>query len=267
MKFIIPLLLLCFNLFSQNTGGGLTDIDGNNYTTVIIGSQEWMSENLRTTKYSNGNPIPMDNDDVQWSSLTTGAWVNYDYIEQSQYGRLYNWYSIIDQRKLCPTGWNIPTREDWITLTDNLGGLESAGGKMKIPGFEFWNSPNTNATNESGFSGIPGGYRLFNSDFVNFGNFGRWWSSTQESQWRGWHLSLGYIYGNATIDVSEFTIGASVRCVKTSSLGITENNLIQTKKEIVKIVDLMGNVCKPKPNIILIYFYSDGTYEKKLLIE
>ena len=118
------------------TYGNMTDQEGNVYKTIIIGSQEWMAENLKTSVYRNGNAIDNIIDDNQWSSLTSGAWASC--INDSQYdcpyGKLYNWFAVADSRYLCPTGWHVPTDDEWTTLTDYLGGEEVAGGKMKTTG-------------------------------------------------------------------------------------------------------------------------------------
>ncbi len=143
------------------TTNSVTDIDGNIYETVQIGSQIWMKENLRTTKYANGDVIPNVTDGNQWSNLTTGAWSCYSNNNQIQnlFGNLYNWFAVADQRNICPTGWHVPSDVEWITLTDYLGGESVAGGKMKSTAI-YWQSPNQDATNESGFSGLPGGFRF-----------------------------------------------------------------------------------------------------------
>jgi len=137
----------------------VTDIDGNEYATIQIGTQVWMAENLRTTKYCNGDPIPNVTDSLQWVNLATGAWAHNNNYSQYEnlYGKLYNWYAVDDSRNICPCNWHVPTDAEWTTLIDYLGGEGVAGGKMKSTGTQYWLSPNTDATNESGFSGLPGG--------------------------------------------------------------------------------------------------------------
>jgi uncharacterized protein (TIGR02145 family) len=133
------------------------DIDGNYYTTVKIGTQVWIAENLRTTKYSNGTPIPYIEDNKTWSGLTLGVvktgaycWYNNDSAKYKNiYGALYNWYAIIDSNGLCPDDWHVPTDGEWAILENYLGGNSVAGGKMKETGLEHWISPNKDATNES----------------------------------------------------------------------------------------------------------------------
>lgn len=199
-----------------NPGAGVT-FDGYTYPSIVLGNgQEWMSENLRTTTYANGNPIPNVTDNTQWENLTTGAWSHYNNDSQYEnpYGKLYNWYTVDDPRNVCPTGWHVPTDAEWTILSDYLGGENVAGGKMKSTGTQYWLSPNTDATNESGFSGLPGGLRSFNGTFNDIGNLGYWWSSTEYITTNAWYRYLSYDsgivyrYGNYKKD------GFSVRCLR-----------------------------------------------------
>lgn len=158
-------LLLCPTMNAQETGA-VTDIEGNVYLTIKIGDQLWMAENLKVSRYRNGDNIPNVPDTSEWVNLTTGAWVYYnnDSSNDETYGKLYNWYAVDDNRGLCPTGWHVPSEEEWTTLTIFLIG-RNVGGTMKST--TGWNSPNTGATNESGFSGLPGGNRNSDGDFNN----------------------------------------------------------------------------------------------------
>ena len=148
------------------TSQTVTDIDGNTYNTVQIGTQVWMSENLKTSRYRNGGSIPYVVGNSDWQALTTGAWSNYNHDAANDpiYGKLYNWYTTLGDT-LCPAGWGVPTDDEWTTLTTYLGGESVAGGKMKSVGTTYWNDPNTGATNESGFSVLPGGYRGTDGSF------------------------------------------------------------------------------------------------------
>jgi uncharacterized protein (TIGR02145 family) len=195
--------------------GTVTDIDGHIYQTVQIGTQTWMAENLRTTKYRNGDPIPNVTDGNQWSNLTPGAWAHYNNGSQYEnpYGKLYKWYAGADPRNVCPTGWHVPTDAEWKVLTDYLGGESVAGGKMKSTGTQYWQSPNQDATNESGFSGLPGGYRGEDGTFGNVGYAGHWWSSTDSSGY-AWYRYLGVGSGVVTRVYSNKREGFSVRCVR-----------------------------------------------------
>lgn len=178
----------------KEEGDGVTDIDGNKYITVIIGDQEWMAENLRTTRYNDGASIPTGHTNEQWTNLNTGAYAIYPHSQIDRlnsdaevleaYGALYNWYAV-ETGNLCPTGWHVPTDTEWTTLTDYLGGEIVAGGKLKSTRTDpdthpRWKSPNTGATDEYGFSALPGGRRDSGYDnFVNAGYVGGWWSSTE----------------------------------------------------------------------------------------
>ena len=146
---------------------------------VKIGNQIWMQRNLDVTTYRNGDPIPMVADNTIWQKLTTGAWCYYDNDSATYaatYGKLYNWYAVIDQRGLAPAGWHIPNNEEWDVLVRKLlGGIRIAGGKMKETGTMHWLMPNSNATNSSGFTGLPGGYRYNNGKFFDMGTSGNWW--------------------------------------------------------------------------------------------
>ena len=144
----------------QISDGTVTNIDGNVYKTVKIGKQWWMAENLKTTRYRNGEEIINITDPIQWGALVIGAycWYNNDISNKGPYGALYNWNAVMDDRNLAPVGWHIPTDEEWTTLSTTLGGESVAGGKLKEAGFSHWNAPNTGATNESGFTVLPNGY-------------------------------------------------------------------------------------------------------------
>ena len=194
----------------------VTDIDGNGYDTVRIGTQTWMKQNLKVTHYRNGDAIPNVTDGNAWGNLSDGAYCNYnnDNNYANIYGRLYNWFTVVDSRNLCPTGWHTPTNAEWTTLTNYLGGLTIAGSKLKETGLTHWNSPNTGATNETSFTALPGGWN-YNGYDMN-GNLGSWWSNTQNIVWNSDANSIYMNYNDSTISVNidEKQRGFSVRCVK-----------------------------------------------------
>jgi uncharacterized protein (TIGR02145 family) len=198
------------------TYGTMSDQQGNVYKTIVIGTQEWMAENLKTNIYRNGDQIVNLTNYTQWSELITGAWVflNNDGQYDCPYGKLYNWFAVTDPRNLCPTGWHVPTDSEWSTLTDYLGGISVAGGKMKTAGTQYWNGPNMNTTNESGFSGLPGGGRIYGGGFDNGGISGYWWSSSEDDTSSAWFLSLNYNDGNAFQSLFDKQGGLSVRCLR-----------------------------------------------------
>lgn len=198
----------------------VTDIDGNVYRTVTIGGQTWMAENLRTTRYRNGDPVPNVSDDSVWFNLSTGAYCNYgnDPNYAAIYGRLYNWYAVYDSRNIAPSGWHVASDDEWTTLVNYLGGPNIAGGKLKEAGTSHWKSPNAGATNESGFSGLPGGYRNPDGPFHHIGDNGFWWTSTLDNTYanrdRAWRLTWHYF--DSTVDRNSYYFmgGMSVRCIK-----------------------------------------------------
>ena len=195
----------------------VTDIDGNVYRTVKIGTQVWMAENLKTTKYRNGDPIANVTNGASWKALTTGAycWYNNDAANKVTYGGLYNWFAVADSRKIAPTGWHVPTDAEWTVLTDFLGGLKVAGGKLKENGTSHWRTPNTGATNSCGFTALPGGYR-YNGDgsFSHVGDIGYWWSSTAYGASDAWGRYLGDYNAYAYRNYNNKQGGFSVRCVR-----------------------------------------------------
>ena len=206
----------------------VTDIDGNVYEIVKIGNQWWMAENLKVTRYRNGDVIPNVTDNTQWTNLSSGAWCSYNNDDGNinTYGLLYNWYAVNDSRNIAPAGWHVSTDAEWKELEMYLGMSQSdadntgwrgtdEGGKMKESGTTHWNSPNTGATNESGFSALPGGYR--NSDdgtFYGIGNSGYWWSATEYSSNSAWYRDLDFQSSGIVRHGYGKQFGFSVRCVR-----------------------------------------------------
>lgn len=208
----------------STTGSGtVSDIDGNTYRTVTIGTQVWMQENLRTTKYADGSVIPNVTDDAAWEGLSTGAWCHNSNIADYDipYGKLYNWYTVADPRGLCPAGWHVPTDEEWTTLIAYLGGESVVGKKMKATtGWYDYPGLSGNGTNESGFTGFPGGYRHSNGVFVYIeiyggdGEYGGWWSSSEAVPTDAWNRYLHYYFGGMYRTNYNKRYGFSLRCVR-----------------------------------------------------
>jgi len=197
----------------------VTDIDGNTYNTVQIGEQCWTKENLRVTKYRDSTIIPTGLNGTDWYNSyfsTSGAYAIYnnDNAIDVIYGKLYNWYAVVDTRALCPTGWHVPSNAEWTTLTNYLGGESVAGAKMKSTGTALWTSPNEGASNESGFSGLPGGSRGDSGGFGSLSSFGVWWSSSESDLYHGWILRLDYSDGDVGRFYTTKGHGSSVRCLK-----------------------------------------------------
>ncbi len=206
------------SIFNSNlTYGTMSDNDGNTYKTIVIGTQTWMAENLKTTKYRNGDPITTNLSDSAWLVSTGGAYAVYDNNPQNNsiYGKLYNWYAVVDSRNLCPTGWHVPSDAEWTTLVNFLGGSGVAGGKLKSTS-SLWTAPNTGATNESGFSGLPGGGRGNYGAYVIIGNNGDWWSSTElnSNNNNAWGRSLFSGGGGSGRYYGGKRTGFSVRCLR-----------------------------------------------------
>lgn len=203
-------------------GSGVTDIDGNNYRTVILNNQEWMAENLRSSKYANGDIIPNVTDNSEWENLSTGAWSYYNNDSQFNivYGKLYNWIGVDDSRNVCPSGWHVASDVEWTALENYLGGTDIAGGKLKEVGTSHWLSPNIDATNESGLTIRPGGYRFANGQFTAIGMDGNFWTSTEFDNFGSpfiWARSLSHQLGSSfrgNEPKSNSQIGFAVRCIK-----------------------------------------------------
>ncbi len=206
------------------TQGFVKDVDGNKYPFTTIGKQLWFQKNLNTTKYRDGSEIPNITSVAQWSTYTNGAWCwyNNDSITYGPtYGKLYIWYTTVDSRNLAPEGWHVPTNTEMIILTDNLGGLAVAGGKLKEVGYSHWLPPNTGATNSSRFNGLPGGIRNYFGNFEpSIGKIGLWWSSTESSPGStfGWQRAV-YNDNNTVVYTGIGKNGGiSVRCISDRSI-------------------------------------------------
>ena len=204
---------------NNNVNTTVTDVDGNVYPTVVIGTQTWTQTNLNVSHYRNGDVIPQVTDPTAWANLTTGAWCYYnnDPANGAIYGKLYNWYAVNDPRGLAAKGYHVPTVLEWTTLIEYLGGKDVAGGKMKSPGTSLWLSPNTGATNSSGFTGLPGG----NNDLGKFyflRKGGYWWSSSEINnvEYRSANIRALTTVSNyiTTGQASKAYTGMSIRCIK-----------------------------------------------------
>ena len=196
----------------------VTDVEGNVYKTVQIGDQVWMAENLRAGRYKDASPIPNVTGDSDWAAQSGGAWANYnhDVGYGEAYGRLYNGYAVIDSRGLCPEGWHVPTDADWTELSDFLGGESAAGGKMKATGSGLWLSPDSSATNESGFDALPGGSRGGDGVFAGNGSIAAFWSSSESqavNPFLMWQRELRADGSDLVRSEQDKRFGLSVRCV------------------------------------------------------
>jgi uncharacterized protein (TIGR02145 family) len=192
----------------------ITDADGNVYNTITIGTQTWLKENLKTTKYNDGSSIGFPSSNSAWQANTTGAgaWYNNDVTNKDVYGALYNWYAIA-HGNLAPVGWHVATDAEYATVIDNLGGGSLAGGKLKEGGTNHWTAPNTGANNSSGFTGLPGGVRNLDGSYANLGINGFFWTATQFSALDGWSQYI--YYGSAIVYRNSYNknLGYSIRCI------------------------------------------------------
>ncbi|MES2431442.1 MAG: fibrobacter succinogenes major paralogous domain-containing protein [Bacteroidota bacterium] len=186
--------------------------------TIVIGTQQWMAKNLDVAFYKNGDPIPHVSDPIAWNELSTGAWCYYnnDSTLGNTYGKLYNWYAVNDPRGLAPAGWHIPNDGEWTTLKNNLGDSIVAGGQLKEAGPTHWNAlfSSGRGNNNSGFTALPGGYRNFDGTFSQIGNWGDWWSATQDDI-----FLAGYNHiHNFSSEIKRYShykfAGFSVRCIR-----------------------------------------------------
>ncbi len=216
-------------IYTQIAGGKVRDIDGNEYNTVKIGDQIWMAENLKVTHYPDGTAIPYISDNTDWANLddnnTDDAYCYYENNTSSEYGALYTYAAAIADnwthdnnpgQGICPDGWHLPTDSEWQELVDYLGGSSVAGGKLKEPGTKHWYSPNTGATNESGFLALPGGGRSHSDGYFRYRYYhSYWWSASENGTTYDWTYNLDYDNAEATrYEYFSKSLGFSVRCIK-----------------------------------------------------
>jgi uncharacterized protein (TIGR02145 family) len=212
MGFVLLLISGCNK--EENTPEKVTDIDGNVYKTVKIGNQEWFAENLKTTKYNNGIPIPNVTSNSDWGILTSGAYAWYENNQatyKDTYGALYNWYAV-NTGNLCPTGWRVPTDAEWTALTDYVGGASLAGTKLKATsGWEYGG----NGTDDFGFSARPASSRsAYFGTFGILGFDGYWWSSTGDDGTYAWYRLMRSNNGDVLRSYLSKKNGFSVRCLR-----------------------------------------------------
>ncbi len=183
---------------------------------VKIGGQIWMDKNLNVSQYLNGDPVSYVLEGTQWIGLSSGGRTDYENSSSNGdvYGHLYNWYAITDSRKLCPAGWHVSTESDWNKLVDFLGGISVAGGKMKETGTSHWNGPNSDGTNESGFTALPGGHRYTDGGFYNLKIGAYFWTSTAVSSTSAEYRNVSTNGPGVSVNTIPKVAGLSVRCVK-----------------------------------------------------
>lgn len=219
LKFNLSLFLICLFFATCKKDAAMptvTDIDGNVYHTVKIGTQTWMVENLKTTHYRNGDGIDNLIDNMAWASTTKGAYADNPMVPNyaKTYGHLYNWFAVKDPRNIAPIGWHVASDTEWIALTDFLGGENVASNKLREAGISHWASPNAGATNSTRFTALPGGYRADDGTYEMDGTFGSYWTTDEFSSTIG--LERDFLVSDPTVTESPYHKigGNSVRCIK-----------------------------------------------------
>jgi uncharacterized protein (TIGR02145 family) len=193
-----------------------SDESSTTYPTVWICCSAWMTKNLDVATYRNGDPIPKVTSNSEWAALTTGAYCYYNNDSATYaavYGKLYNWYAVNDPRGLAPEGWRVPTDFEWTTLGSCIGG-SSNGGLLKEMGTAHWSPPNEGATNQTHFTALPGGNRLYDGSFGELGTFGFWWTATEYDTDSAWNRALRHDSGSFTSPANIKQTGYSVRCIR-----------------------------------------------------
>jgi uncharacterized protein (TIGR02145 family) len=217
--YIIPsfvLIMFLFNSCKKGDENKIKDGDGNGYNSITIGSQIWLTENLKTTTYNDGSAIPLVTDSIAWMNLSTPAYCWYRNDESYfnfGYGALYNWY-VINTGKLCPAGWYIPMDADWTTLVSYLEGDPYAAEKLKESGSLHWNIGMMGGSNTSGFTALPAGIRDGISQFNGVGAAAFWWTATVDADGTLWDRGIGSFDTKVRQYNPKKTIGISVRCLK-----------------------------------------------------
>ncbi len=201
---------------ASNEPAPVKDIDGNIYHEVTIGAQVWMVENLKTTKYRNGEPITNITAGIEWRNQVEGSfcWYNNEASYKNVYGALYNWHAVNDSRNIAPAGWHVASNAEWVTLVNFLGGGIIADGKLKETGNIHWLKPSVTANNQSGFTALPGGYRGVEGSFSDLGLRVSWWCSDDDGSASAQGKSMVNDASNVLTVNTDKTAGYSVRCIK-----------------------------------------------------
>lgn len=204
-------------LFNGSTWTNMVGSPATNGGEITIGTQVWKAKNLDVTTYRDGTPIPKVTDPAVWAALTTGAYCYYNNDSATYaatYGKLYNYYAVVDSRGLAPVGYHIANSTEWSTLSTYLGGDAAAGGKLKEAGLTHWVSPNNLATNSSGFTGLPCGYRFSDGTFNTLTTYGYYWTSTESNATQAWYRVTRYSQGDFNLNYTNKQTGFSIRCIK-----------------------------------------------------
>ena len=193
--------------------GTVADYEGNIYNTIEIGTQTWMAENLRATTFNDGTPIDLVTDQAAWTVQENAGYVWYN-NNSDFFGALYNWHAV-NAGILCPTGWHIPSDDEWNILIDYFGGEDVAGNELKEQGILHWSSLNSLSTNESGFTALPGGYRNYIGTFAGMKQLGYWWTSSADNDnTYAFYRSMAYNHSSVNSSLASVKSGFSVRCIQ-----------------------------------------------------
>jgi uncharacterized protein (TIGR02145 family) len=194
--------------------GQVKDASGNIYHTVTIGTQTWMVENLKTTKFRNGDAIPQEMT-TAWGTLTSAAYCDYGNLPKNaeDYGHLYNWYAVNDSRQLAPKGWHVATDAEWITLATSVGGVNNAGPRLKEQGTVHWSAP-SNGTDNVGFKALPAGFRAPNGTYAALTIGSIWWTTTEGTSGTALNRIIDSTNLLLSVDSSPKAYGFAVRCIK-----------------------------------------------------
>lgn len=212
----VTFLLILIGIKLHCSGQMIKDIEGNTYLTISIGKQVWMAENLKTTKFNDGSSIANVREIEQWKTIEKPGycWLNNDESNRSVYGALYNWFAV-SSKKLCPTGWHVPTATEWDLMITSLGDPEYAGDKLKEKGDGHWKNGLSTATNEYDFTALPGGMRFEYGNFPLFANnYGVWWTATEFDKFQAWNRGLFFQSSKTFKGHEGKRNGFSVRCIK-----------------------------------------------------
>jgi len=224
LYFVMVILFQC-NVECQISGTTVTDIEGNEYESIVLANgQEWLTSNLRSTKFNDGTDLSLVIANGIWSTTPNPSYCYYDNdpaISQN-YGCLYNFFVVSSDKNICPEGWRVPTELDWSELTSDLGGLGLAGGKLKAEGFNFWSSPNTDATNEIRFNALPNGCRYDGGYFNNLNYYSFFWTASELDTTFAWYRSLKYDNGSAVRNFSKKQSGYGIRCMRNNTSELPE---------------------------------------------
>jgi len=229
MKKIFFVIVFAGISFIKLNAQTVTDIDGNVYNTVVLGTQEWMTSNLRTLHFSNGDVIPHNFSQSAWNNLNQSSGADYynnDAVTGATYGVLYNWAAASNINNVCPTGWHVPSNNEWTTLINFAGGSATAGGPLKESDTAHWNFPNFNATNFTEFTALPGGLRHITGGYQFKNESGYWWTSTQGIANSSFAFNVKMSYADAAVLQYESNQrgGFSVRCLRNANSGMIELN-------------------------------------------